>query len=295
MPKAAGGIFLVILAFAVKTTLDSSSPSSVSRTTKVPRPENYTINTEVRNDEDDWPWTEETQPNVREVFERAANLTEVNGRKINVSVLHKDPMIIQIDNFLTDDQCELMISLAIEQGLERSTTTGKMEGGKFHRPVDDSRTSSNSWCFNTCFRNPIVNEVDKMIEWIAARPKKHMEHYQLLHYEVGQQYKEHHDFILDQAKMSQGPRQFTFFLYLNDVEAGGETHFPRLDLKVKPKKGRAIMWPNVYFDQKSENNQRLHPKTFHAALPVIKGEKYGANKWIHKGDFLTPWENGVSG
>ena len=39
----------------------------MSRTTKVPRPENYTINTEVRNDEDDWPWTEETQPNVREV------------------------------------------------------------------------------------------------------------------------------------------------------------------------------------------------------------------------------------
>jgi len=80
----------------------------------------------------------------------------------------------------------------------------------------------------------VLLQVDKLIEWFTARPKKNMEHYQLLHYEaaplspmgrvpraagkasmalhvrlssplqVGQQYKEHHDFIYDQAVMSQG-------------------------------------------------------------------------------------------
>jgi len=235
--------------------------------------------------------TEKDQLNVEQVLNRAANLTNVAGRPIKVQVLNRDPIIIQIDDFLTDDQSELMIKLAIEQGLERSTTTGSMKDGKFHRPIDDSRTSSNSWCFNTCFRNPIVNQVDEMIEHISARNKKNMEHYQLLHYNVGEQYKEHHDFIYEQSQMPQGPRQFTFFLYLNTVEEGGETYFPRLKLKVKPKKGRAILWPNVKFD----DDTSLHPETFHAALPVIKGEKYGANKWIHRGDFLTAWENGVSG
>ena len=31
--------------------------------------------------------------------------------------------------------------------------------------------------------------------------------------------------------------------YLNDVEEGGETIFPYQKLKVKPKKGKTILWP----------------------------------------------------
>jgi len=157
-----------------------------------------------------------------------------------------DPLIIMIDDFLTKDHAKLMIELAIEQGLERSTTTGDMVNGKFERPVDESRTSSNSWCFNSCFRDPIVGEVDKMIEKVMSRPKANMEHYQLLHYTVGQQYMEHHDFIYDQALLSQGPRQFTFFLYLNDVEEGGETHFSEHPPTHTPREDRRYCHPSTF-------------------------------------------------
>ena len=37
----------------------------------------------------------------------------------------------------------------------------------------------------------------------------------------------------------------TLFLYLNDVEEGGGTHFPLLDITVQPKKGSALLWPSV--------------------------------------------------
>jgi hypothetical protein len=37
--------------------------------------------------------------------------------------------------------------------------------------------------------------------------------------------------------MPAGPRILTFFLYLSDVEEGGETSFPYLDIAIKPKKG----------------------------------------------------------
>ena len=95
-----------------------------------------------------------------------------------------------------------------------------------------------------------------------------MEHFQLLHYTVGQEYQTHHDFIYDQSQLKpQGARQFTFFLYLNDVEKGGETHFPELDLTVKPAKGAALLWPNVQY---SRNDKQMH-KTTHAALPVLEG------------------------
>jgi hypothetical protein len=33
-----------------------------------------------------------------------------------------------------------------------------------------------------------------------------------------------------------GPRILTFFLYLSDVEEGGETNFPLLNISVNPKK-----------------------------------------------------------
>ena len=51
------------------------------------------------------------------------------------------------------------------------------------------------------------------------------------------------------------------FWYLNDVEEGGETVFPRLGIRVRPQAGRLIMFPPFWmFD--------------HAGLPPRSGPKY---------------------
>jgi prolyl 4-hydroxylase len=87
--------------------------------------------------------------------------------------------------------------------------------------------------------------------------------------------KSHHDYIAHNIDRQQGVRILTVFLYLNDVEAGGGTHFNRLNITVMPKQGRALLWPSVL-------NHRPHdkdPRTFHEALPVEAGVKYGANAW----------------
>lgn len=78
-------------------------------------------------------------------------------------------------------------------------------------------------------------------------------------------------------------RVYTFFMYLNDVPDGGETSFRRLGLKVKPKKGSAILWPSV---RDQEPNQTEHG-TYHEAMPVLHGVKYGANVWLHNHDFRS--------
>ena len=52
-------------------------------------------------------------------------------------------------------------------------------------------------------------------------------------------------FFRAQGQLICGPRILTFFLYLSDVEEGGETAFPSLGIKVKPKKGKAVLWPSV--------------------------------------------------
>lgn len=40
-----------------------------------------------------------------------------------------------------------------------------------------------------------------------------------------------------------GLRYATLIFFLNDVAEGGETHFPMQDIKIKPKKGNAVMFP----------------------------------------------------
>ena len=76
----------------------------------------------------------------------------------------------------------------------------------------------------------------------------------------------------------------TAFLYLNDVEEGGGTNFPRLDITVLPKKGRLLLWPSVT----DADPLKVDRRTFHQALPVEKGVKYAANAWLHIRDFKEP-------
>ena len=83
-------------------------------------------------------------------------------------------------------------------------------------------------------------------------------------------------------------RVMTAYIYLNDVPAGGGTHFDKLDITVLPKRGRVLLWPSV-----QDTNMRLaDDRTTHQALPVERGTKYGANVWIHLNDFRKPLENG---
>tara|TARA_Y100001947_G_scaffold136799_1_gene125343 strand:+ start:180 stop:809 length:630 start_codon:yes stop_codon:yes gene_type:complete len=69
-------------------------------------------------------------------------------------------------------------------------------------------------------------------------------------------------------------RFLVYILYLNDVEEGGETHLPKLNIKVKPKEGRLLMFPPFW----------THP---HAGLKPIKGTKYVIMSYLHYGDTVN--------
>jgi prolyl 4-hydroxylase len=75
-----------------------------------------------------------------------------------------------------------------------------------------------------------------------------------------------------------GQRLATMFVYLNDLppdEDGGGTHFPKLDMTIKPKKGNAAFWMNM-------ENGKVDPRTLHAGQSVRKPDsvKYGMNIWF---------------
>lgn len=85
------------------------------------------------------------------------------------------------------------------------------------------RTSKNAWCVEACYNDTTTQQVIAKIENVTGIPDTNSEYLQILQYEVGQQYTQHHDYIEYQRDREVGVRLITVFLYLNDVEAGGGT------------------------------------------------------------------------
>ena len=199
------------------------------------------------------------------------------------------PWVITMDDVVTAEEAENLIQLGAIEGYERSTNVGKVKAdGTTEKDVSESRTSTNAWCNNDCYKNENAKAVMQRLSNLTGIDDINSEYLQLLKYETGQFYKTHHDYIAQHLKRQQGVRILTVYLYLNDVEAGGGTNFPELDITVMPKRGRALLWPSVMNDDPTKKDWR----TTHQALPVEKGIKYGANAWFHQHDFKTPNGNG---
>jgi prolyl 4-hydroxylase len=67
-------------------------------------------------------------------------------------------------------------------------------------------------------------------------------------------------------------------MYLNTPDGGGATAFPEIGLTVTALRGSA-----VYFAYDTGDTTSLH-----AGLPVTKGEKWIATKWLRERPFQGP-------
>lgn len=209
----------------------------------------------------------------------------------NINIVSRSPFIVTFDNFLSSQEADSLIKVGGVKW-ERSTDTGTSNKfGETGRVLTEKRTSSNSWCREECLANPDVKRIIERIEHVTQINSLNFESFQVLRYENGQYYQAHHDTGQSQFNLACGQRILTFFLYLSDVEEGGETAFPSLNITVKPKKGKALLWPGVYNDDPGTIDDR----TIHEAQPVIRGTKFAANTWIHQYDFKTSNTWGCTG
>jgi prolyl 4-hydroxylase len=199
------------------------------------------------------------------------------------------PWVITMENFVTEEECERLIELGAARGYEISKDVGAQKfDGTFDGYANDRRTSTNAWCTEECFKDPLTQKVLDRIVHATGVPDSNSEYLQLLRYEPGQFYRTHHDYISHHTTRQEGVRILTVFLYLNDVEEGGGTNFPHLNITVQPKRGRVLIWPSVFNTDPNQKDVR----TEHQALPVIKGIKYGANAWLHQREFKSVFARG---
>lgn len=205
------------------------------------------------------------------------------------------PRAFEIRNFLSEAEVDHMLNLVKKQTMHRSLTGDENTRGH----VSNVRTSRNTWIprhkdtiLNAVYRR--AADALRLDEALLRRREAHEipdfpikdqinEDLQVVHYSVGQEYTAHHDFGYPIGVGPESPsRSINVCMYLNDVQAGGETAFPRWrnaetgeSIKVKPEKGKAM----IFYMVNPDGN--LDDLTQHAAMPVIQGEKYFVNLWIH--------------
>ena len=217
-----------------------------------------------------------------------------NFKEYEPRMVHEDPPIIVLDKFLTPEE----IASFLKHGngrYEKSMGVVHFSDGTMGAAPTPSRTSSHAWCMHSeCLNDPHVVSATQKLSDLIRIPSDHFEYAQLVYYHTCSDershcsfYKAHNDYIEGDGDRVHGARILTLFAYLNDVEEGGETRFTTLPsgpLSVKPRAGRAVLWPSV----KNEDPREKDERTDHEALPVKKGEKFGANFWVHQHDFVTP-------
>mmetsp|Transcript_5827 Transcript_5827/g.17239 ORF Transcript_5827/g.17239 Transcript_5827/m.17239 type:complete len:413 (+) Transcript_5827:1698-2936(+) len=206
-------------------------------------------------------------------FER---LLQLDG----VTALHREPWILRFERFLEPELADKLVAAA-GHDFQRSRATGDEVTSS---SASYARTSTTSWCnVPSCLEDATFLQVRARISELMRVPWQNSEHLQLLRYEAGQYYTEHHDQIAPRHS-TWGPRLYTFFMYLSDVEEGGETNFTKLNLSIAPAKGSAIVWPSVLSNDPYTTDER----TYHEAVPVVRGLKFAANFWMHMYDFQNP-------
>ena len=193
----------------------------------------------------------------------------------NVTLFSPDPIVYVVDDFLSHDECQEFINCS-QNKLQRATVVGLDKEQKL-----DSRTNKFAWLAHDS--TEIIHEVSKRLSILVQVPIRNAEMFQVVHYESGTEYKPHFDSFDRSTELGKkywepgGQRMITALIYLNDVENGGATSFPELDISIKPKKGNVLVFHNTI-----PETTNIHPKSLHAGMPVSNGEKWAANLWFRE-------------
>ncbi len=167
--------------------------------------------------------------------------------------------------FLSAAECRYLIDLAGPQ-LQPSIVVHPQTGEQLRDPV---RTADFA-AFPFVLEDPAIHALNRRIMASTGTSYEQGEPVQVLSYQPGQEYKLHSDCL----PPGNNQRVQTFLVALTDQFEGGETAFPRIDLKLRVAAGDAIQFVNV------DARGQPEPLARHAGLPVLAGRKLMLSKWI---------------
>ncbi|KAI8041517.1 prolyl 4-hydroxylase subunit alpha-2 [Drosophila gunungcola] len=193
---------------------------------------------------------------------------------IKVEELNHDPPIKMYHNLINNEEILLLKTLS-NPHLKRSmfyTSADKIiEDFSNLRTCKTMRLKDN-------VDHTLMNNLNERIMDATGLSVKESEELQITNYGIAGHLFEHEDASesTDSTFWTSGNRIITALYYMSDVEQGGETVFPYLDLRVRTQKGSLLVWYNLLL------NGTIDWRVTHVSCPIIMGDKWIATKWLRE-------------
>uniref|UniRef100_A0A4W5MCG8 procollagen-proline 4-dioxygenase n=1 Tax=Hucho hucho TaxID=62062 RepID=A0A4W5MCG8_9TELE len=202
------------------------------------------------------------------------------------------PRIIRYHDVLSNSEIEKVKELA-KPRLRRATISNPITGvletahyriSKRRATVHDPQTgklttahyrvSKSAWL--TAYEDPVVDKINQRIEDITGLNVKTAEELQVANYGVGGQYEPHFDFGRKDEpdafkELGTGNRIATWLIYVSISNGVLMCVYVNCCFQ-----GSAVFWYNLFASGEGDYSTR------HAACPVLVGNKWVSNKWIHE-------------
>jgi prolyl 4-hydroxylase len=193
------------------------------------------------------------------------------------TTISESPRIVAVVDMADAHLCEWVIARARGK-LTPAATSDRASGEQYIL----SSVRTNSACdFRGAEADLVLATLRARIAALTGTRIEGFESVHVLRYAVGEEFRPHLDATLDSSapdyavRYAAGQqRALTFLLALNDDFDGGETEFPVIGLRWKPRRGRALFFWNV------DSGGAVDRRTLHAGRPVTRGEKWTLSQWI---------------
>lgn len=210
--------------------------------------------------------------------------------------LWTEPAVVVFERAVSDEDVDELMKVA-EPDMEKTTVIDD-DGVEVNDTGRDSETAFVSHMDTKSVAGRVADVVTKL----AGFPgRDYAEAVEVNRYQVGGKFSIHYDFLSEQgvnddSEFAGCQRVATALLYVTTVPRGGETVFVRepsfkggfddVDVenpdhaKVKPVKGRVVVWYNVHPFTEVEDR-----RTWHGGAPVEEGVKVAASVYIRNCSF----------
>ena len=188
----------------------------------------------------------------------------------------ENPNMTLYRDFITPEESKELIELS-KGRLGKSHILNEKDGGYL---LSEARTSSVAYFQRN--EIPLITKIESKIAFLTGTTIEQGEGIQVLRYEIGQEFRPHHDYFPDlgmdyEQKDKGGDRIATALVYLTEPTAGGETYFPDAGIEIKCVQGNMLLFR---YDDLSKDT-----KTLHCGRPVLSGEKWLATKWVRRSSY----------
>ncbi|KAM4701356.1 prolyl 4-hydroxylase subunit alpha-3 [Discoglossus pictus] len=193
---------------------------------------------------------------------------------IKKEIVSVDPYVVLYHDFVTDLEAEMIKKFAAPWLRRSVVASGEAQSEA------EYRISKSAWLKDTV--HPIIRKMDTRIAAVTGLNVQppYAEYLQVVNYGIGGHYEPHFDHATSKKsplyRTNTGNRLATFMIYLSSVDVGGSTAFIYANFSTPVVKNAALFWWNLH------RNGQGNGDTLHAGCPVLIGNKWVANKWIHE-------------